>query len=833
MRAETSPGWSPIDVYSDPVPQPGQRWHGQHRSPSQLAADVTDPADHGYQAPPLAVTAALPRPTMWPETCRTAEEIVALFEVMLAGESREVNRKSRQARALGLIDLLDWLAGFEGETWQQRWIAGGLNDQQVTWTDLAADTRAGNATSYARSILIGGVGGLISLSVIRPSYAWLYAFRSKPTLSEFREARDPEGFTELSKLCSALPGYNVFQQESAFKTLARILIHNGGKIADITIEDCREAYAAQLAYSSSTSSLWYWMLLHGGQLGPTAPRHAQALTLGGQRSITELVDGYRVQAPAVRQLLIDYLQERRATVDYSTVVRLAAVLVLLFWRDLEIHEPGIESLDLSDEVARRWKDRLRVVAYGRHRVGRQREDPNAILMTVRAFYDDLSHWATQDPPRWGPWVAPNPIRARDLIGQNKQKSRMRARMHQRTRELAPLVGPLAVSADRQRLHATALLAAGRDALDGEQFTVDDETLTRAVMITDPAKGGRGRPGMIWAYQSDGVRRNLIGEEERTFWGWAVIEVLRHTGIRVEELTELTHRSFVAYTLPSTGEIIPLLQVTPSKTDKERLLVVSPELGEVLATIIDRVRAGADQVPLIIRCDHSERVNSAPLPFLFQWRYGLINSMISEARAGRLMDLIVHASGLSHTDGTPAHFTPHDFRRIFATEAVAAGLPVHIAAKVLGHESLNTTQGYVAVYDHDVIEHHRAFIARRRQQRPSAEYRDVTAAEWDEFLAHFELRKVELGTCGRAYATPCIHEHACVRCPLLRPDPNQLGRLQEIRTNLVARIDEANLKGWAGELEGLHISLAAADHKLDHMRRNVTVAVAAPTTKRSR
>jgi len=58
----------------------------------------------------------------------------------------------------------------------------------------------------------------------------------------------------------------------------------------------------------------------------------------------------------------------------------------------------------------------------------------------------------------------------------------------------------------------------------------------------------------------------------------------------------------------------------------------------------------------------------------------------------------------HPDGTPARITPHDFRRIFATEAVSAGLPVHIAAKILGHTNLNTTQGYIAVYDHDVIEH---------------------------------------------------------------------------------------------------------------------------------
>jgi hypothetical protein len=43
-------------------------------------------------------------------------------------------------------------------------------------------------------------------------------------------------------------------------------------------------------------------------------------------------------------------------------------------------------------------------------------------------------------------------------------------------------------------------------------------------------------------------------------------------------------------------------------------------------------------------------------------------------------------------------------------------------------------GYAAIYPEDVIAHHRAFIARRRGERPSEEYRDLTALEWDEFLA---------------------------------------------------------------------------------------------------
>jgi hypothetical protein len=59
----------------------------------------------------------------------------------------------------------------------------------------------------------------------------------------------------------------------------------------------------------------------------------------------------------------------------------------------------------------------------------------------------------------------------------------------------------------------------------------------------------------------------------------------------------------------------------------------------------------------------------------------------------------------------------------------------------------------------------------------------------------------------------IHEHACIRCPLLRPDPAQRDRLLEICDNLVARIDEAQREGWLGEVEGLKVSLAAARTKL--------------------
>ena len=55
--------------------------------------------------------------------------------------------------------------------------------------------------------------------------------------------------------------------------------------------------------------------------------------------------------------------------------------------------------------------------------------------------------------------------------------------------------------------------------------------------------------------------------------------------------------------------------------------------------------------------------------------------------------------------------------------------------------------------------------------------------------------------------------SCVRCSLLRPDPAQRGRLEEIRANLHDRIAEAEREGWPGEVEGLKVSLTGTEDKL--------------------
>ena len=464
-------------------------------------------------------------------------------------------------------------------------------------------------------------------------------------------------------------------------------------------------------------------------------------------------------------------------------------------------------------MATGWKQRIRT-----RPDGQPRRNFHAVLLAVRSFYLDLLQWSLDDPARWGPHAAPCPISEADVHGYLKELRRRHARMADRTRALAPVLPQLIAAAEQRLAEAARMLQAARSAAPGAEFALDGACYLRI----GPRRPGSPEPVRLLAQRLDEPepRLDVAAAEEAAFWTWAVIEVLRRTGVRIEELLELTHLSLRQYQAPA-GDMVALLQISPSKTDTERVIPADPELVAVLARIIRRIKASDGRVPLLTRYDTYERVFGAPLPHLFQRICQRQPHVLSPHKVRELLDRLAGQAGIADTDGTSLRFTPHDFRRIFSTETVNGGLPIHIAAKLLGHLDLNTTQGYVAVYPAEVIRHYRQFIAGRRSQRPSEEYRDPTDAEWAEFRDHFSLRKVALGTCHRPYGTPCQHEHACVRCPMLRLDLAQVPRLLQIEANTCERLDEARRMQWLGEVAALEESLrhiASKKHQAERLRR---------------
>ena len=764
--------------------------------------------------PPAERYPARPAEASWPATCQGRGQVMDLVGT---ASSALPESRVQASRRRGLPLLLDWLEGQPGQTWQDRWLASGADDARGQWAGLPARWLRGRGLhSPSRlELMTSSLLVLVGADVIRPSLGWLLTGGRKRKLARnMIQSRDPEGFARLSRACDDDPGITPHAQSHVLFRAAVIIAAKGGTIAGITIGDVLEILSAEAGLRGKQPSgpATFRALREAGIFGDGIPT-LREIRDTGQRTVGELVDRYPLACRPVRDLIVDYLRERQPSIDYVTLSNRAYELARCFWADLEQHHPGIGSLRLSRETAAAWKQRLRtraktVTAGGRKTVVEvERLSYLDVLSGVRSFYLDLAEWALEDPARWGPWVAPCPVSADDL-DRRKAVRRRKARMDARTRDRLPVLPVLVRAADQWRKDAAALLDAGRQARPGEKFTAAGQTLIRSVRP-------HAAPGNIWAQEQAGGRHRFLNlEEEHAFWAWAAIEVLRMTGCRAEELTDLSHHSLVQYRLPGTGELVPLLQIAPSKTDMERLILVSPELADALSAVICRVRGQDGTVPLVRARDQHELIWLPPSPLLFQRRVRTENHAFTGSLIASLLDEALARTGLTDpADGGPLRYTPHDFRRIFITDAILNGLPPHIAQVIAGHQDISVTMGYKAVYPQEAIEAHRAFIARRRATRPSEEYRTPTDEEWDAFLAHFEKRKVSVGTCARAFGTPCIHEHACVRCSLLRPDPAQRARLEEIRVNLRDRIAEAEREGWLGEVEGLKVSLAGAEGKL--------------------
>ena len=726
--------------------------------------------------------------------------------------SRLSTGSTRQDATRTVGRVLDWLQAQPGGDWAARWRASGIEHTAGGRPQLA-----GRDSPATRQDAYYPISALMVLRAVQPGSEWVLRARRNRFWADWTQFHDCDLYAQLGALLAA--GTSCPRTRDLVpKDLIRLSITTGRPLTALSRADIvtEHALLASIGYRGrSLHPAWHY--LHRLGLLPGEADDLHHVLAGGRRTPAELVDQYGVRSPGLRGLLVDYLTERSVACDYSTLSTLALYLVKLFWVDLEHHHRGLGGLALTTEQANGWRERVRTQANGRPR----RNWPD-VVSAVRTFYGDLAGWAHEDPARWAPWAAPCPFRQQEVRRAHAARSRQYAEVQARTRALLPVLPQLVASVTRELRRAETLLAAAAATGYGQSFTVDGQRWQVAPIAADRLHYPRS---VVIAIDPDGHRVNLSGAEDRAFWTWAAMEVLRHSGIRIEEMLELTHLSIRPFRKP-TGEVIPLLQIAPSKTDTERVLPASPELTHALSRIVTRQlatagalsrphqpAAGTDTarpataVPLTVRRDEHELSHSAPLPFLFARR--LVNgrrAVFSSAAIRKYLEAAAATAGLVDNDGTALRITPHDFRRLFLTDLVASGFPIHIAAQLAGHEDLTTTRRYTAIYPQEVFDHYQRFLAHRRAERPAEEYRAPTPAELTAFGEHFGRRRVELGDCVRPYGSGCSHEHACIRCDYLQVQPAAAVRLRSIEANLTERIEAAQQEAWLGDVEQLRVTL---------------------------
>ncbi|MCC9312065.1 site-specific integrase [Kitasatospora sp. RB6PN24] len=766
---------------------------------------------------PTAVQPAPPPPPAHPPrplgelSTAPTQEIAELTGTAFGSLTRSSSRPVE-----GMRKLLEILEQFPGSTWQDRWEASGLNERGRLAKDLYPGT-----SKAIMSAVNTAAGHAFAMRVIQPSLLAFRSYRFSDYVGWFRQLAQDPVLEEFFERTLKLPMSGASIRRAQFDMCIALTVF-GIDIADLTPEALLH-YAmesrkygvtpGEVAADGCFAATQAWVVLSEmGHFPASTPRTLRGAVTRGQRTVAELVDKHQLRNQGVRDLLVDYIGRRSVELDYSSLTGLVNNLVRLFWKVIEEFNPDQADLRLTAEAVAHWKEKLLV-----NRDGTPRLHLDAPFMVVRAFYLDLHTWAVAEPERWAQWVAPCPIRDEDLRWFHVRRRRLQERMANRTRERQPLVPILSQHVTDQWHRWRTLLEAARAVDLGERFTVDGVEWQRVSAKSDVKRPDPSTAAIRAVNRSTGELVQLTHTENQAFWQWAIVETLRLAGLRAEELTELTHLSVRNYQRPN-GEVVALLVITPSKSDRERVIPMSAELFHVIAQVIRRHIRAHGTLPVCTRYDLHEKVWSDPLPYLFQ----TVHSGAVKAMSNTTMWRMIHraADGLVSTDPRFAEvkFASHDFRRLFATELVNNGLPIHIGAALLGHLNIQTTRGYVAVFDDDVVRHYQEFLARRRAQRPESEYRKPTETEWSEFNEHFDKRRVELGSCGRPYGAPCTHEHACIRCPMLSINPKMLPRLDELEEDLLARRERAVGEGRRGEIDGLDLTLTFLRSKREQAQR---------------
>ena len=355
-----------------------------------------------------------------------------------------------------------------------------------------------------------------------------------------------------------------------------------------------------------------------------APATLRELRSRGQRTPEQLVDRYRLACRPVRDLLVDYLRERQPALDYTSLAALAYFLVGLFWADLERHHPGIDSLHLPPRSPTAWKQRLRTVRRPhahRRTAGPSRSQVARInyrecLTPVRAFYLDLAQWARRRPGRWGPGWRPARSAARRSTGARTSGTARRA-WTPAPGNGCPSCPSWSAAVDQRRKDDRTRCWTPPGSHPGRT------AVHRRRADPGPLDPPRTPAGKVWAQDpATGKRRDLGREEDHAFWAWAAVEVLRATGIRVEELLELSATTAWSNTgCPPPANSCRCCRSPRPRPTPNGCWSSAPNWP----TCSPRSSAGSAATTAPSRCvaayDRRERVWSAPAPLLFQRRLG--------------------------------------------------------------------------------------------------------------------------------------------------------------------------------------------------------------------
>lgn len=660
-----------------------------------------------------------------------------------------------------------------------------------------------------------GVWALVISRLVRPAWSSISRVRIGQW-TDLLPADDPIRIAQrqLAQTAASLPGLSEVHAPAATQAInmaSRLLLARG---AD-ALEELTEDDLLTVPSGVKGGDVLDAMLCRLGVFDRSPRRGTARRRTADRHSPRDLATVYRVPEPfdEVVGLYLD-TYARRLSDAYATLQHKANAMAHFFGY-LHAEHPEVASCaDITPATARGFVPYAvelarRVQRSNQSKGTDDRTTAHSWLVDVRTFFADICTWAAEpDSPFAGHAPAMVPLTRHDLLdtGFRKARKRQQARMTSTVLDLQREIPNIRAFALR-RWH------------DAEQALHTN---------TNDSTNGPVEPLLIMA-------------ERVAFWDWALLELLLTSGLRIEEACELTTFDIVKRSLPD-GRLYYLLHVKPSKFGRARVVPIGDQLGRVIAEIIGHVRDFyvTDHVPVVDRRDEHEKRPLPRAPYLLQ-AIRHPSTINTNTIRGRLRWLSQQA-GARHADGSPLVLTPHDCRRVFASEHLNAHTPVHVIQALLGHATVNTVMIYAKLYPDQFVEDYRKAMRGLYTDVYGPEATESpTDEEWAAFTASCSLRDMGTHVCALPTGEHCPRGLVCLGCSHAQPKKSALPIFRRMLTSHTRALEHAHEQGEpAGqiaarelEVERIRSAMQRAQELNDDAADALEAAALQPATQTAR
>jgi hypothetical protein len=220
----------------------------RHGRTARTSTSAGDPALLGEPPPPPSSVAAAERGDAPPLPSRAGAsrgELVGLAGGLLTAPT--VAQRNRAHAATGVV--LDWLETFPGGDWQDRWVLSCSDERGSGWgpSGVSPGRRARFTT---------GLGALLALRALRPSYRWLFASRMLGAYELYRRHNQTATFGRLHRQLTEHGGSDEYTGD-ALNLVTRMVIVTGKDVLDLDLADIT-AYAQAAAPAGDRAPRCRW-----------------------------------------------------------------------------------------------------------------------------------------------------------------------------------------------------------------------------------------------------------------------------------------------------------------------------------------------------------------------------------------------------------------------------------------------------------------------------------------------------------------------------------------------------------------------------------------------